>query len=136
MPLLGAARSFYSNLTKWRKRKEKAEAKGKKFTEHPSVPPRTWNKSATLYAGMWKERGGFIYHDQSLDGQHVELDSVFASLVERCQRASTCAVRNWYTEVGIGGILHTPVEKKIKNPVKIEKQIKTNKRHTHLFQSI
>src|SRR5438128_781012 len=53
---LGSARSFYSNLGKWRKRKEKAAAKGKKFTERPPVPPRSWNKSATLYAGLWKER--------------------------------------------------------------------------------
>ncbi len=53
---LGSARSFYGNRARWQKRKEKAEAKGKKFKERPPVPPRTWNKSATLYAGMWKER--------------------------------------------------------------------------------
>ena len=55
---LGSARSFYSHLQKWRKRKEKAEAKGKKFHERPPVAPRSWNKSATLYAGLWKERTG------------------------------------------------------------------------------
>src|SRR6266436_355061 len=55
---LGSARSFYSHLAKWRKRKEKAEAKGKKFHERPPVPPRSWNKSATLYAGQWKQRAG------------------------------------------------------------------------------
>src|SRR5437588_8573616 len=55
---LGSARSFYSHLSKWRSEKEKAQAKGKKFYEHPPVPPRTWNKSATLYAGQWKERTG------------------------------------------------------------------------------
>src|SRR5437660_1794810 len=49
---LGSARSFYSSLAKWRKQKEKATAKGKKFTERPPVPPRSWNKSATLYAGL------------------------------------------------------------------------------------
>src|SRR6266566_1613643 len=38
---LGSARSFYSHLAKWRKRKEKAMAKGKTFTERPPVPPRT-----------------------------------------------------------------------------------------------
>jgi hypothetical protein len=54
--VLGSARSFYSHLTKWRKRKEKARAKGRKFTEHPPVPPRTWNMSATLYAGQWQKR--------------------------------------------------------------------------------
>lgn len=38
---LGSARSFSAHLDKWRKRKEKAEAKGKKFRERPPVPPRT-----------------------------------------------------------------------------------------------
>ena len=40
---LGSAHSFSAHLKKWRARKEKAEAKGKKFTERPPVPPRTWN---------------------------------------------------------------------------------------------
>src|SRR6266699_4362357 len=53
---LGSARSFFSHLARWQKAKEKAEAKGKKFHERPPVPQRTWNKSASLYAGMWKER--------------------------------------------------------------------------------
>ena len=47
---LGSARSFYTHLGKWRKQKEKATAKGKKFTTRPPVPPRTWNRSVTLYA--------------------------------------------------------------------------------------
>src|SRR5262252_7518098 len=51
---LGSARTFYAHLKKWRVRKEKAEGKGKKFTERPLVPPRNWSKSVTLYAGMWK----------------------------------------------------------------------------------
>src|SRR6266568_1597271 len=55
---LGSARSFYSTLGKWRSRREKAEASGKKFTQRPPVPPRSWNKSATLYAGQYKERTG------------------------------------------------------------------------------
>ena len=53
---LGSARSFFSHLQKWRKRKEKAVAKGKIFTERPPVPPRTWNKSVPFYKGQWKER--------------------------------------------------------------------------------
>lgn len=48
---LGSARSFYAHLKSWRARKEKVLAKGKKFTERPPVPPRSWLKSATLYAG-------------------------------------------------------------------------------------
>jgi putative transposase len=55
---LGSARALSSHWEKWRKRKEKAEAKGKKFKERPPVPPRTWNRSVTLYAGMWKDRMG------------------------------------------------------------------------------
>lgn len=53
---LGSARSFSAHLKKWRARKEKMQAKGKKFTERPPVPPRAWKKSATIYAGQWKER--------------------------------------------------------------------------------
>jgi|SRR5215469_2618616 len=53
---LGSARSFYTHLEKWRKQKEKTQAKGKKFTLRPPVPPRRWNKSVLLYAGQWKER--------------------------------------------------------------------------------
>src|SRR5262249_32740966 len=51
---LGSAKSFYTHLAKWRKRKEMTVAKGKKFTIRPPVPPRSWNKSVTCYAGMWK----------------------------------------------------------------------------------
>jgi putative transposase len=54
---LGSARSFSAHLAKWRSKKEKAQAKGKKFTERPPVPPRSWRKPTTLYAGQWKARG-------------------------------------------------------------------------------
>src|SRR5690349_8937597 len=47
---LGSAKSFSAHLKRWRTRKEKALAKGKKFTDHPPVPPRTWNKSVPFYA--------------------------------------------------------------------------------------
>src|SRR5258706_12880059 len=53
---LGSAHSFKTHLEKWRKQKEKAQAKGKKFTIRPPVPPRSWSRSVTLYAGQWKER--------------------------------------------------------------------------------
>ena len=56
---LGSARSFSSSLKKWRTRKEKVQtkqgrkaAKKKAFRERPPVPPRRWNKSVPLYAGM------------------------------------------------------------------------------------
>ncbi len=53
---LGIARSFHSNLVRWRKEKEQALSKGKKFKKHPPEPPQSWNTSVTLYKGMWKER--------------------------------------------------------------------------------
>src|SRR5215469_9883437 len=55
---LGSAKSFYTHLAKWHKRKEQAQAREKKFTIRPPVPPRTWNKSVTCYAGMWKSDEG------------------------------------------------------------------------------
>ena len=77
---LGSARSFYGNLERYRRRKEKAEAKaarkGKKarqFKDRPPVPPRTWNKSAVLYAGMHKETNGLVHLHQALDWHVLEL---------------------------------------------------------------
>jgi putative transposase len=121
---LGSARSFYAHLEKWRKRKEKAEAKGKSFKERPPVPPRTWNKSATLYAGMWKDRTGssicikvwtgtcWSWIRVRVTGREIPegFDLCSPQLVQRGGR--------WY--------LHTPVEKKITSPVKCDKQIKMN----------
>ena len=121
---LGSARSFYANLSKWRKRKEKAGAKGKKFKERPPVPPRTWNKSVTLYAGMWKERTDSSICIKVWTGScwsWIRVCITGREIPEGYVLCSPQLVRKgkqWY--------LHTPVEKKITSPVKIEKQIKTN----------
>jgi len=126
---LGSARSFFSHLARWNKAKAKAEAKGKKFKERPPVPPRTWNKSATLYAGMWKDRTDssvtikawtgtcWIWIRVRITGREIPEGFKLCSpqLVHRGGR--------WY--------LHTPIEKKIKNLIKIEKQIKINS-DTHI----
>src|SRR5215472_14237992 len=59
---LGSARAFSSSLKTWRTRQEQHEAKhmkkGKKrpWSARPPVPPRSWNKSAPFYAGLWHER--------------------------------------------------------------------------------
>jgi len=50
---IGSARSFFSNLKKWKEKKSRVEAKGKKFTKRPPVPPRKWNKNTVFYAGMY-----------------------------------------------------------------------------------
>jgi hypothetical protein len=122
---LGSARSFYTHLSKWRRDRERATAKGKKWTKRPPVPPRTWNKSAVLYAGQWKER----------EGSHILLKvwtgTVWSWLKVRLtgrqipagvELGSPSLVRRggtWW--------LHTPVEKPFSTPAKIEKQVTTNK---------
>src|SRR2546429_6599760 len=121
---LGSARSFYANLARWRKRKEKAEVKGKKFHERPPVPPRTWNKSATLYAGMWKERTGSSILIKVWTGtcwSWIRVRLTGREIPEGFELCSPQLVHRggrWY--------LHTPAEKKVKNHLKIEKQITTN----------
>jgi transposase len=120
---LGSARSFYGNLSRWYKHKEKAEAKGKKFKERPPVPPRCWNKSVTLYAGMWKDRTDSSITVKVWTGScwsWIRVRITGRSIPEGDALCSPQLVQRggrWY--------LHTPVEKKITNPVKIEKQIKT-----------
>jgi hypothetical protein len=56
---LGTARSFYTRLEKWRKEKAKFEAKGKKYTHRPPVPPRKFNFNPVFYDGQyrWVENG-------------------------------------------------------------------------------
>jgi transposase len=122
---LGSSRSFYGNLSRWRKRKEKAEAKGKKFKERPPGPPRTWNKSVTLYTGMWKDRTDSSVTMKIWTGtcwSWIRVRITGREIPEGWTSCSPQLVRKgkqWY--------LHTPVEKKITSPVKIEKQIKTNR---------
>jgi hypothetical protein len=122
---LGSAKSFYSHLEKWRKRKEKAGAKNKPFRERPPVPPRTWNKSAPFYLGQWKERSassivlkvwtGSCWSwlkvritGRDLPGQGFELGS--PQLIRHG--------KEWW--------LHTPIEKAFAAPAKVELQVTTN----------
>jgi len=121
---LGSARSFYSHLSQWRKRKEMALAKGKKWTLRPPTPPRSWNKSATLYAGQWKERTGssivlkvwtgtcWSWIKVRITGRELPDD------VEMGSPSLTQRGNQWW--------LHTPIEKQFATPGKIEKQVTTN----------
>ena len=121
---LGSARSFYSHLYKWHKRKEKAEAKGKKFHERPPVPPRSWNKSATLYAGMWKERADSSIVMKVWTGtcwSWIKVRITGRELPTGVEMGSPSLIRKgdqWW--------LHTPLERQFKSPGKIEKQVTTN----------
>src|SRR5258706_7128530 len=121
---LGSARSFYSHLTKWRKRKAQAEAKGKKFHERPPVAPRTWNKSTTLYAGMWKERAKNNIVIKLWTGtcwSWIKVRVTGRPLPGDGEMGSPSLIKHghqWW--------LHTPVERQFKSPGTIEKQVATN----------
>src|SRR5260370_5445695 len=121
---LGSARSFYTSLNTWKKRKEKAEAKDKKFHERPPVPPRIWNKSASLYAGMWKERSEKSIVLKVWTGtcwSWVKVRVTGRELPTNAELGSPQLIRKgnrWW--------LHTPIEKQFKSPAKIEKQVTTN----------
>ena len=128
---LGSARSFYGNLERYRRRKEKAEAKaarkGKKarqFKDRPPVPPRTWNKSAVLYAGMHKERTGSSICIKLWTGtcwSWVRVGLIGRNIPEGFDAGSPQLVRK-----GNKWSLHTPIEKKFQSPLSIKKQIETN----------
>ena len=121
---LGAARSFYSHLAKWRKRKEKAQAQDKQFHERPPVPPRTWNKSAVLYAGQWKERKASSIMLKLWTGtcwSWLKVRITGRELPDGIEMGSPQLIKHgnqWW--------VHTPVEKQFKSPGKIEKQVTTS----------
>src|SRR5258708_37911223 len=121
---LGSARSFSSNLSKWRSRREKAQAKGKKFTERPPVPPRSWNKSATLYAGQWKERTGSSIMIKVWTGtcwSWIKVRITGRDVPDGFEMGSPQPIRR-----GNQCWLHTPGDTQFKSPSKIEKQVQTN----------
>jgi putative transposase len=121
---LGSARSFSSHLSTWRSRRERAEARGKKFHERPPVPPRTWNKSATLYMGLWKERAHSSLVIKVWTGtcwSWIKVRMTGRDLPADGDVGSPQLIRHgkqWW--------LHTPIERACKSPGKIEKQVTTN----------
>ena len=121
---LGSAQSFATHLHAWRKRKEKAMGKGKKFTERPPVPPRTWNKSPTLYAGMWKERTDETIMVKLWTGAcwcwlKVRLSG--RALPATGDAGSPALVRH-----GTRWWLHTPIESSVKKVGKVAVQVTTH----------
>ena len=121
---LGSARSFHAHLKKWRTRRAKVMAKGKKFLERPPVPPRSWNKSATFYFGQWKERKGSsillkVWTGSCWSWLKVRLTG--RELPTKAEAGSPTLIQRggqWW--------LHTPVEKQFKRPQKIETQVSTH----------
>jgi putative transposase len=120
---LGSARSFYSHLSKWRSRREKAQAAGKPFTERPPVPPRKWNKSTTLYAGQWKERTASSIMLKLWTGacwSWIKVRITGRELPRSVETGSPSLIRrgnHWW--------LHTPIENQLSSPPKIEHQVAT-----------
>jgi putative transposase len=123
---LGSARSFSTHLAKWRARKEKAQAKGKKEASRPPVPPRRWNKSTTLYAGQWKDRTETSIMLKLWTGtcwSWIKVRITGRALPADVEMGSPSLIRRgnqWW--------LHTPLEKQFSSPPKIEKQVST---HAH-----
>ncbi|GHO99411.1 hypothetical protein KSF_094590 [Reticulibacter mediterranei] len=119
---LGSAKSFYSNLKRWKNRCEKAEAKGKTFTDRPPVPPRTWNKSVPFYAGLWRERTQNSVMLKVWTGacwSWIKVRISGRSLPTDHEIGSPQLIRH-----GKEWRLHTPVEKAFTAPAKVEEQIK------------
>ncbi|EFH81948.1 transposase, IS605 OrfB family [Ktedonobacter racemifer DSM 44963] len=127
---LGSARAFFSSLKQWRARKEKHEAKpckkGKKkqpFRERPPVPPRTWNKSASFYAGLWKERSQHSIMLRVWTGScwsWLKIGALSRDIPEGYAMGSPQLVRKgdrWW--------LHTPIEKTFEAPAKSGEQLTT-----------
>ena len=121
---LGSAHSFYSHLEKWRKQKEKTVAKGKRFTIRPPVPPRTWNKSVTLYAGQWKGR--------TKKSIMLRLWTGSSWVWIKCGIRGQRFPQEWEIESptlvqdGDHWKLHTAVQKKFAGPAKVEQQVTDN----------
>src|SRR5713101_4043246 len=121
---LGSARSFSSHLKKWRKRKERAIAKGKKWSERPPVPPRSWNKSVPFYVGQWKERTASSILLKVWTGtcwSWIKVRITGRELPADVEMGSPALIRrgkHWW--------LHTPLEKHFRSPPTIEHQVTTN----------
>ncbi len=121
---LGSAKSFYGNLKRWRTRKEKAEAKGKPFTDRPPVPPRTWNKSVPFYAGVWRQRTENSIVLKVWTGacwSWVKVRISGRDLPAGYEIGSPHLIQHgkeWW--------LHTPVEKAFEAPAKVEEQVTGN----------
>jgi len=119
---LGSAKSFYTNLAKWRKRKQLAESKGKRYTVRPPVPPRRWNRSVTLYAGQWRTTDGSSIMLKLWTGSSwawVKVGTCGRRLPEGWEKNSPQLVRHgphWYA--------HISIERELARPKKVETQVK------------
>lgn len=127
---LGSARAFFPSLNKWRLRKEKNEARPCKkektkrpFRERPPVPPRTWNKSAPFYAGLYRERSRHSIMLKVWTGScwsWLKVGVLSRELPEGYETGSPQLVRK-----GAQWWLHTPIEKTFETSSKVVEQLMT-----------
>ena len=121
---LGSARSFSSQFKKWRQRKERMRVKGKKWSERPPVPPRTWNKSVPFYVGQWKERTSSSILLKVWTGtcwSWIKVRITGRELPADAEIGSPSLIKHgnqWW--------LHTPIEKSFSSPANAEQQVTTN----------
>jgi IS605 OrfB family transposase len=121
---VGAARSFYSSLDKYKAQKDKALAKGKKFTKRPPVPPREWHKNVVLYKGMYKD-----YTDRYI---MIRLYTGTSWAWVKFSISNRAVPYGW--NLGCPTVvlkknriqLHFCIKKTFKSPGKLEKQLKEN----------
>ncbi|GCE15402.1 hypothetical protein KTT_52610 [Tengunoibacter tsumagoiensis] len=118
---LGSARSFFSHLARWKAKKAKAEAKGKTCGDRPPVPPRTWRKSPSFYAGMYKGRTTTSILLKIWTGtcwSWVKVRTLGGDVEDGYVLGSPSLIRK-----GDHWVLHTPVEKTFTSPGKIVEQM-------------
>jgi putative transposase len=121
---LGEARSFFSNLARWQRHKAKMEAKGRRFTQRPPVPPRRRNRPALFYAGMREDRTTGRITLKLWDGQTwrwVRFRLWGRDIPDGWEAKSVLVVRKgrqWW--------LHTSIETTFETPGKIKDQIEKN----------
>jgi len=118
---VGSASSFFTNLNKWSNRKQARQAKGKKFTERPPVPPRTWNIKPTFYAQMYL-RDSFAVMLKLFTGESwswVKFKTVGREIPQGWEFRCPHLVQK-------GGRLelHFPIEKVFEKPQKVKEQVK------------
>lgn len=117
----GSARSFFTNLEKYHKKKSKAEGKGKRYNKRPPVPPRSWNKTPVFYRGMIKDYDGEVVMLKLYSGSNwiwLKFEVLGRALPEGWKVGSPQGViiKNRIE-------LHFPVEKKIEQIRKVKEQI-------------
>jgi IS605 OrfB family transposase len=97
-------------------------ARGYSFHKRPPVPPRTWNKAITFYAGMWKQRANGRINLKLWDGQTwrwVRFRLSGRDWPEEWEAGSPQVVKR-----GWRFWLHTPIMRAGPRPASVEKQLR------------